>query len=131
MRRASHSIYPVAAIAFACGCSAPKNEEPVTVLRAEAVTSMAVARPGQTKVVDFNYTGQRAYFLVPDNYYPEGARKAKIQGRVLVEITIDANGKATSVVILSGPEIFHQSTKDYILSLTFKAGRFLVPACRS
>jgi len=125
MRSTPNAFHAFAALLAACGCCAPKAPAPLNAGKGVGGTGMAVVGSSQTRVVDFDYTGRRNFFQVPDKFYPEAARQAKIEGMLEVEISISANGEPISVEILSGPEIFHQSTRAYIFSMTFKEGHFI------
>ena len=44
--------------------------------------------------------------------YPALAKNQHVSGNVLVDALIDANGKVTTMKVLSGPGLLHQSAMD-------------------
>ncbi len=56
--------------------------------------------------------------VVPE--YPSLARKANVEGRVVVRAMVDENGNVTKAVILEGDDIFNQAALDAIYRTKFK-----------
>lgn len=52
--------------------------------------------------------------------YPAAAKEARIQGTVVVVITIDEEGKVSGAKAISGPEELHECAVDYAKAWTFK-----------
>ena len=52
--------------------------------------------------------------------YPSLARKANIEGKVVIKALVDENGIVTKAVIIEGDEIFNQAALDAIYSTKFK-----------
>lgn len=52
--------------------------------------------------------------------YPSLARKANVEGKVVIKALVDENGNVTKAVIIEGDEIFNQSAMDAIYSTKFK-----------
>jgi len=52
--------------------------------------------------------------------YPELARKAGVEGRVFVKALVDKGGKVKRVVVMSGPEVFHEEAKEAAMQWVFK-----------
>lgn len=53
-------------------------------------------------------------------FYPAEARKAKIQGKVLVRITVNQNGKVTEAQMIEGNPIFKEACEKAALASIFK-----------
>ena len=53
-------------------------------------------------------------------FYPAEARKAKIQGKVLVRITVNQNGKVTEAQMIEGNPIFKEACQKAALASIFK-----------
>lgn len=49
---------------------------------------------------------------MPKPVYPEIARRAGVEGKVLVHILVDRMGRVRDVKIIRGPEVFHEAAKD-------------------
>jgi len=55
--------------------------------------------------------------------YPKEASKQGIEGKVLVKVLVDVNGKVTNSEIIKGaPKLLAESVKPHISSLTFTPG---------
>jgi TonB family protein len=52
--------------------------------------------------------------------YPPAAKKARIQGKVVLDAVIGANGNVESLRVLSGPEELQQSALDAVRQWTYK-----------
>jgi protein TonB len=55
--------------------------------------------------------------------YPREARKAKIEGSVVVKVLVDKQGKVERVEVVSGPEIFRQAALEAARQFRFRPGR--------
>ncbi len=53
-------------------------------------------------------------------FYPAEARKAKVQGKVLVRITVNQNGKVTEAQMIEGNPIFKEACEKAALASIFK-----------
>ena len=63
--------------------------------------------------------------------YPADAKAARIQGTVVVVLTIDIEGKVTEATAISGPPELHSCAVDYAKSWTFEPAKLkgkVVPA---
>jgi TonB family protein len=78
--------------------SLPRNEKTVAVLRPEAHVPAEVMEKLVIHRVD------------PD--YPAAARPAKLQGVILLDVTVGRDGSVVEVRALNGPEILAQAAKD-------------------
>ncbi|MBT4497571.1 MAG: energy transducer TonB [Gemmatimonadetes bacterium] len=56
--------------------------------------------------------------VVPE--YPDIARKANITGRVYVIAVIDKQGKVERVIMVKGPEVFHEAAKEAAMQWEFE-----------
>jgi TonB family protein len=55
--------------------------------------------------------------------YPADAKAQRIQGTVVVSVTIDPDGKVTETKAISGPPELHACAEDYAKSWTFKPAK--------
>lgn len=55
--------------------------------------------------------------------YPESARQEGIEGDVLVEMVVGADGMVQDVQILSGPSVFHESAREAAARMVFSPAR--------
>ncbi len=56
----------------------------------------------------------------PNPVYPEAAKKAHIEGTVVLEATITEEGKVDDLKVVSGPESLRQSSMDAVSQWTYK-----------
>jgi len=52
--------------------------------------------------------------------YPELARKAGVEGRVIVKVLVDREGKVQKAVVIEGPAVLHQAARTAALHWVFK-----------
>ena len=52
--------------------------------------------------------------------YPEAAKKARIQGTVVLSAVISKNGNVANLLVLSGPDELQQSSIDAVRQWTYK-----------
>jgi bla regulator protein blaR1 len=70
--------------------------------------------------VDMDFSKIRVKHQPDAPPYPSEAKAARIQGTVVVLVTIGANGQVTEAKALSGPPELHTCAVDYAKSWTFK-----------
>lgn len=75
------------------------------------------AEPGMDDFVAVEQEPQKVKWVNPD--YPKLAKDAGIEGKVLVKVLIDKEGKVKKAVIVKGNEIFHDSVMKAALQCTF------------
>ncbi len=61
------------------------------------------------KFVPYDTKPEFIRYATPE--YPEMARKANLEGTVLAQLLVGADGKVYDVRIMSGPEIFHEAVR--------------------
>ncbi len=84
-------------------------------------TGMAVAGSGSTtKVVDFDFSQIKIKYQPPAPPYPPLAKIAKIQGTVVVEITIGIDGVPIKAQALDGPPQLRPAAENYAMSWKFE-----------
>nr|WP_320131901.1 TonB family protein [uncultured Holophaga sp.] len=77
------------------------------------VTGPAVAGAGTGKVQDFDFSQIRIKYQPPAPPYPAIAKLARIQGTVVVQITIDTEGVPTEAQAMSGPPQLRATAEAY------------------
>lgn len=55
--------------------------------------------------------------------YPPMAKMQRLQGEVLLDVSIDDTGKVTKVAVVSGPAVFHQSAIDAVMRWRYEPAR--------
>ena len=73
-------------------------------------------------VHDFTATGLAVLRQVPP-VYPDLARHARIEGPVLLRITVDEQGQPTLVEVLKGHTVFHAAARQAALQWRFAPAR--------
>jgi protein TonB len=82
-----------------------------------------VSTPGAgSSVQDFTAVGLSVLHQV-DPIYPEFARKARIQGPVVLLMTVDEQGQPTQVAVLEGHPVFHEVAKQAARQWRFEPAR--------
>lgn len=51
------------------------------------------------------------------------AKMQRLQGEVLLDVSIDDTGKVTKVAVVSGPAVFHQSAIDAVMRWRYEPAR--------
>jgi len=55
--------------------------------------------------------------------YPEMARRAGLEGQVILTFTVTADGRATDIVVLHGAEIFRQAAVEAVAQFQFRPAK--------
>ena len=84
-------------------------------------TGMAVAGAGAAgRVVDFDFSQMKTKYQPPPPAYPPLAKIARIQGTVVVEITVGTDGIPTSAHALEGPPQLRPVAEAYAMGWKFE-----------
>jgi protein TonB len=83
-------------------------------------TGMAVAGSSSTRVVDFDFSQIKIKYQPPAPPYPPLAKIAKIQGTVVVEITVGLDGVPIKAVALEGPPQLRPTAESYAMQWKFE-----------
>jgi protein TonB len=83
-------------------------------------TGMTVAGSGAVHVVDFDFSQMKTKFQPPAPAYPPLAKIARIQGTVVVEITVGPDGIPISAHAVEGPAQLRQTAEAYAMSWKFE-----------
>jgi protein TonB len=84
-------------------------------------TGMSVAGAGgPVHVVDFDFSQMKIKFQPPSPPYPPLAKIARIQGTVVVEITVGPDGIPTSAHAVEGPAQLRKVAEDYAMGWKFE-----------
>jgi len=83
-------------------------------------TGMAVVGSSTTRVVDFDFSQIKIKVQPPAPPYPPLAKIAKIQGTVVVEITIGIDGVPIKAVALEGPPQLRPAAEAYAMNWKFE-----------
>jgi len=75
---------------------------------------------GTGKVVDFDFSNVRIKFQPPAPPYPALAKIARIQGTVIVEITIGPDGVPTQATALEGPVQLRATAQNFAMKWRFE-----------
>ncbi|RPI15780.1 MAG: energy transducer TonB [Ignavibacteriae bacterium] len=54
--------------------------------------------------------------------YPEIAISSGIEGKVMVKVLVNAEGKVTKIASVTGPEVFHEEVREKVKNLEFTPG---------
>ncbi|MBN1425107.1 TonB family protein [Candidatus Fermentibacteria bacterium] len=96
-----------------------------TILDAETAAVLPTEPPPQLpefgKFVAYDTKPEFIRYATPD--YPEMAKKAGIEGTVLAQLLVGADGKVYDVRVMSGPDIFHEQVKAAALSSLFSPAK--------
>jgi protein TonB len=84
-------------------------DETILDERVEAPTEPPPLLPESGEFVGYDTKPEPIRYITPT--YPEMARKAGIEGTVMAQLLIGADGKVYDVLIVAGPEIFHASVE--------------------
>ena len=71
------------------------------------------------EVIDPNFKQLRVRFKPPEPPYPEFAKIARIQGIVVVEVTVGPNGEVSQAKAIEGPLPLRKYAEDYCLKWRF------------
>ncbi len=83
-------------------------------------TGMAVVGSSTTKVVDFDFSQIKIKYQPPAPPYPPLAKIAKIQGTVVVEITIGIDGIPIKAQAIDGPPQLRPAAENYAMQWKFE-----------
>ena len=83
-------------------------------------SGMAVAGSSVTKVVDFDFSQIKVKYQPPAPPYPPLAKLAKIQGTVVVEITVGVDGVPVKATALDGPPQLRPTAEQYAMNWRFE-----------
>jgi protein TonB len=83
-------------------------------------TGMAVVGSSTTKVVDFDFSQIKIKYQPPAPPYPPLAKIAKIQGTVVVEITIGIDGIPIKAQAVDGPPQLRPAAETYAMQWKFE-----------
>ena len=83
-------------------------------------TGMSVAGAGTTHIVDFDFSQMRIKFQPPAPPYPALAKIARIQGTVVVEITVGPDGIPIAAHSVEGPAQLRKTAEDYAMGWKFE-----------
>lgn len=83
----------------------------------------ATPKVDATGVADFDFTRIKVKFRPPTPPYPTEAKAQKIQGTVVVELTIDQEGKPLSAKAISGPEALKAAAEAFAQDWRFEPAR--------
>ena len=86
------------------------------------LTGNASTVPGGGGVLDLGFKGLGILHQV-DPLYPEMARRARMQGQVLLRMAVDEQGRPTQVEVLEGPVVFHASALQAARQWRFEPAR--------
>lgn len=75
---------------------------------------------GAGRVIDFDFSQVRIKYQPPAPAYPPMAKMARIQGTVVVEITIGPDGLPASAVAKEGPAQLRQHAENYAMKWRFE-----------
>jgi len=96
-----------------------------TILDAQTAATAPAEPPPQLpefgKFVPYDTKPEFIRYSTPD--YPEMAKKAGIEGTVLAQLLVGADGKVYDVRVMSGPEIFHEQVKAAALASLFSPAK--------
>lgn len=81
-------------------------------LEAPVLANEAVKATPQLTVAPDIMQQRLMHKVIPD--YPESARQAGVQGKVVLDAVIDANGAVTDVAVVSGPEALARAAADAV-----------------
>ncbi len=82
---------------------------------------MAVAGSNvSAKVVDFDFSQIKVKYQPPAPPYPPLAKLAKIQGTVVVEITVGVDGVPVKATALDGPPQLRPTAEQYAMNWRFE-----------
>ncbi len=95
-----------------------------TTLLATTLLCLAPGTPGTAasprEVVDVTFAEIKIRFQPPPPKYPAAAREARIQGTVVVELTVDESGIPEQVKALEGPEELTPTAIEYAKEWRFE-----------
>jgi len=74
--------------------------------------------PPKPRVVKPSAPIRNADTLMPE--YPRSARRAGLEGTVVARVYVKADGTIGKVEILEGPEVFHESVRDALMTWRYK-----------
>jgi protein TonB len=83
-------------------------------------TGMSVAGSSTSHVVDFDFSQMRIKFQPPPPPYPPLAKIARIQGTVVVEITVGPDGIPIAAHAVEGPAQLRQVAENYAMGWKFE-----------
>lgn len=83
-------------------------------------SGMAVVGASSTKVVDFDFSQIKVKLQPPAPPYPPLAKIAKVQGTVVVEITIGTDGVPTRATAIEGPPQLRPTAEAYAMNWRFE-----------
>ncbi|NTV74772.1 MAG: energy transducer TonB [Holophaga sp.] len=83
-------------------------------------TGMSVAGAGTSHVVDFDFSQMKIKFQPPAPPYPALAKIARIQGTVVVEITVGPDGIPIAAHAVEGPAQLRQTAENYAMGWKFE-----------
>jgi protein TonB len=83
-------------------------------------TGMAVVGASTTKVVDFDFSQIKIKYQPPAPPYPPLAKIAKIQGTVVVQVTIGLDGIPVKATAIDGPPQLRQYAENYAMQWKFE-----------
>lgn len=83
-------------------------------------TTMTVAGANTTHVVDFDFSQMKIKFQPPAPPYPPLAKIARIQGTVVVEITVGPDGIPLSAHAVEGPAQLRDTAEKYAMQWKFE-----------
>ncbi|WP_026939452.1 energy transducer TonB [Holophaga foetida] len=75
---------------------------------------------GSGKVVDFDFNQIKIKYQPPAPPYPPIAKIARIQGTVVVQITIDTNGSPIKATAIEGPPQLRPTAENYAMQWRFE-----------
>jgi protein TonB len=83
-------------------------------------TVRASDQPNEAAVVETGFDKVVVRFRPPAPSYPSEARKAKIEGNVIVELLINLEGVPTKAKVVSGPEELRATSEIYAMKWRFE-----------
>ena len=83
-------------------------------------TGMSVAGASTTHVVDFDFSQMKTKYQPPAPPYPPLAKIARIQGTVVVEITVGPDGIPIAAHAVEGPAQLRKVAEEYAMSWKFE-----------
>jgi len=107
-------------MAYASQGGQPGGSGPAVAGGGVGGTGMAVAGSSTTRVVDFDFSQIKIKYQPPAPPYPPLAKIAKIQGTVVVEITIGLDGVPIKAQALDGPPQLRPAAENYAMAWKFE-----------
>ena len=76
---------------------------------------------GVDKAIDLDFSKIKVLFQPPAPRYPVLALQRRIQGVVIIQVTVDPTGVPISAIAVDGPDVLKRTSENYALLWKFKA----------